>query len=155
MPILLETVNYFERGRREKLFRFESMWLSRDDCAEVVSRAWKDGINFERHVRFATCANELTKWASDNFGSIKKNIKKVEELKDSQSGRFDTQMLHNCEQLARELDELHRLEESYWFARSSANEMKDGDKDKSYFHRKATQRKRKNHIKGLFDKHHV
>ncbi|XP_021839603.2 uncharacterized protein [Spinacia oleracea] len=49
------------------------------------------------------------------------------------------------------LDDLHRLEESYWHARARANEMKDGDKNTSYFHRKASNKKHVNGIKGLFD----
>lgn len=108
------------------------------------------------HIRISSCVEKLTRWASETFGCIKKKIKKIEkELTEVQGSRVDTQMLNHCEQLARELDELHRLEESYWFARSRANEMKDGDKNTSYFHRKASQRKRKNCIKGLFDKHDV
>lgn len=54
-------------------------------------------------------------------------------------------------ELASELDELHRLKESYWHARARANELRDGDKNTKYFHHKASQRKKRNTIHGLLD----
>lgn len=77
------------------------------------------------------------------------------ELQKVQDGRVDTQMLLRSREITKELDELHMLEESYWFSRSRAMEMKDGDKNTTYFHRKASHRKRRNGIKGLYDKHNV
>ena len=53
--------------------------------------------------------------------------------------------------LAKELDDLHRLEESYWHIRSRANEIKDGDNNSKYFHHKASSRKKRNTIVGFED----
>lgn len=49
------------------------------------------------------------------------------------------------------LNELHRLEESYWHARAKANELRDGDKNTKYFHHKANKGKKRNTITGLYD----
>uniref|UniRef100_A0A803MJ99 Uncharacterized protein n=1 Tax=Chenopodium quinoa TaxID=63459 RepID=A0A803MJ99_CHEQI len=155
-PILLEAGNYFERGKKGKLFRFEAMWLSREECSEVVANAWRKEVGADPHMRILNCSRDLTKWAATTFGSLKKKIRKVEaELGEAQSGRMDTQTLHKCVGLSAELDELRRLEESYWFARSRANDLRDGDQNTSYFHRKASQRKKRNYVNGLYDKHDV
>ncbi|XP_074336698.1 uncharacterized protein LOC141673868 [Apium graveolens] len=58
-------------------------------------------------------------------------------------------------ELACELDELHRLEESYRHARARANELRDVDKNTKYFHHKATQRQKQNYVKGLLDENGV
>lgn len=85
------------------------------------------------------CANNLSKWASDVFGDIKKKIlMKEKELQEWQSRDPDAEMLASCKQLVKELDELQHLDESYWHARSRVNERKDGDKNTSYFHHKAS-----------------
>lgn len=60
-------------------------------------------------------------------------------------------MFELCSALSAELDELHRLEESYWHARSRAYELKVRDRNTSYLHHKASHRRRVNGIKGLLD----
>ncbi|XP_021764895.1 uncharacterized protein LOC110729440 [Chenopodium quinoa] len=77
-PIFLDTINYYERGRKGKIFRFEALWLSKEDCSEVVSKAWCDGEGSEPHKRIALCAEYLTKWAATSFGEIKKKIRNKE-----------------------------------------------------------------------------
>ncbi|KAL2903383.1 3-methylorcinaldehyde synthase tropA [Bienertia sinuspersici] len=79
-------------------------------------------------------------------------IKEIEkQLKYFQSHRPDQAMLARCNELADDLDDLHRLEESYWHTRARDNEIRDGDKNMSYFYHKASQRRRRNYIKGLYD----
>ena len=64
-------------------------------------------------------------------------------------------MLNLCSELSNELDALHKQEESYWFARARANELRDGDKNTTYFHKKASQRRHYNSIAGLFDENDI
>lgn len=54
-----------------------------------------------------------------------------------------------------ELDELWRLQESYWHIRAKTNELRDGDKNTKYFHNKASQRRKRNYIHGLVDENGV
>lgn len=55
-------------------------------------------------------------------------------------------MLQKCKTLSDELEDLHRHEETYWFARVRANELKDEDENTSYFHHKPSSRRRRNRI---------
>lgn len=73
------------------------------------------------------------------------------ELGEWQKGIPDATMLEKCNSLTRELDELHRREETYWYARARANELRDGDKNTSYFHHKASSRQKRNKIGRLKD----
>lgn len=60
-------------------------------------------------------------------------------------------MIEKYKALTMELDELHRLEESFLFVRARANELRDGDKNISYFHHKANNRKKRNTVRRLND----
>lgn len=53
------------------------------------------------------------------------------------------------------LDDLNRRHEAYWYLRSRIIEVKDGDRNTSYFHHKASQRKRRNRIDGIYDEEGV
>ncbi|KAL2895927.1 hypothetical protein RDABS01_000461 [Bienertia sinuspersici] len=128
------------------------MWLSQEDCWKVVEEAWNGSMSMEAPSKLEWCASRLTEWAEATFGKIKKRIREAEkELKKLQDTRPDHNMLSRCDDLAKELDELHRREESYWHARARVNELKDGDKNTSYFHHKASQRKKRNLIRGLYN----
>ena len=54
--------------------------------------------------------------------------------------------------LRKEINELLDEEEIRWNQRSTVDWLKLGDRNTQYFHHMASQRKRKNEIKGLWDK---
>ncbi|XP_021750178.1 uncharacterized protein LOC110715863 [Chenopodium quinoa] len=138
-PIMMNTTVVFDRGKRSKPYRFEAWWLSNAECEEVVDTTWKGNAEAKPHEKVALCASSLTSWANKKFGDIKKKLKDREnKLKEAQGAVLDGYLLEKCERLAEEIAELRRMEESYWFARARANEMKDGDKNTAYFHRKAS-----------------
>ena len=51
------------------------------------------------------------------------------------------------------LQSLLGQEETHWKQRLKANWFREGDRNKRYFHQKASNRRRKNNIKGLFDEY--
>lgn len=71
------------------------------------------------------------------------------KLQAIQGGQLDALLLQQCHNIRDELDKLRQLEESYWHARARANELRDGDKNTTYFHHKASSRKKRNFIRGL------
>lgn len=151
-PILLKFGKDKTRYKKGKLFRFEALWLSKEECAEVVAKAWKDRGSDAMTVRVAGVAASLSKWAHTTFGDLQKRITKAEKaLHLLQEKPPDGYVLEQCHQIVNELDELYRLKESYWHSRFRAAELRDGDKNRAYFHHKASQRKKRNEIKGLFN----
>ncbi|XP_048494301.1 uncharacterized protein LOC125494664 [Beta vulgaris subsp. vulgaris] len=150
--ILLKFGERPEQSQNGRLFRFEALWLSNDDCGKVVADVWKAVGNDSVRAKITKVAQSLTSWASKTFGDVKKRIKDAEKrLKMIQGGQLDANLLQRSHEICEELKELRKLEESYWHARARANELRDGDKNTSYFHHKATHRKKRNCIRGLFD----
>ncbi|XP_021725132.1 uncharacterized protein LOC110692446 [Chenopodium quinoa] len=80
--------------------------------------AWTGCIGSQVAGRIAMCAGSLSSWSRRHrFGDVKKNIKKTEgRLQEVQKMDSDANMLEQCRTLSCKLDELHRMEESYWFA---------------------------------------
>uniref|UniRef100_A0A803MN05 Uncharacterized protein n=1 Tax=Chenopodium quinoa TaxID=63459 RepID=A0A803MN05_CHEQI len=151
-PILLKYGDRVENNRSKKLFRFEALWISSDECGKVVGDAWNEEVAAPITDRIVVLEERLKKWAGKTFGDLKKKIQKTESnLRELQGGRMDTSTLQQCQAVSSELNELRRMEESYWYSRSRVTELRDGDKNTKYFHHKASQQRKKNTITGLFD----
>lgn len=93
----------------------------------------------------------LKSWSKEHFGSVKHQIAKKESLWKAEEaaargGSYDVVI-----QLRRELNILLEKESQMWRQRSRLKWVAQGDKNTKYFHGVATQRKRKNFIKGVRD----
>ena len=53
------------------------------------------------------------------------------------------------------LNKWHEKEDAMWFQRSRINWFRDGDRNTSFFHAKASARLKKNQIDGLYDAHEM
>ena len=155
-PLLLKTGTNDNFRRGNKMFKFEARWLARDDCGKVVEDAWGASGGESIVARLELVSQNLSSWAAQVFGNLKRKKKRaLARLNDLQQKPPDANILELCNAEAAALDEIHRLEESYWHARGRANEIRDGDKNTKYFHHKASQRKRRNSIHGMLDENGV
>ncbi|XP_065623699.1 uncharacterized protein LOC136065014 [Quercus suber] len=148
------------RPHRKRRFHFEALWTRRDECKEIIKRVWEgctdtsiprglsEGLN--------QCAAELSNWHQAEFGHIPKKIEKKRKtlsalvLQDT-SGCMGPQI--NI--LRREINELLDSEETYWNQRSRVQWLNEGDRNSKFFHNKASERKRKNTILGLWNDQRV
>ncbi|KAL2937173.1 Mycothiol acetyltransferase [Bienertia sinuspersici] len=63
----------------DKLFKFEALWLSREDCWKIVDETWMETTGMQAHKKIANC----------------KKIQDVEnELKKIQNRRTDHEMIN-------------------------------------------------------------
>ncbi|KAL2933374.1 Unconventional myosin-XVI [Bienertia sinuspersici] len=81
-PIILPASSSNNKGKQEKMFKFKALWLSKDECQDVIEKVWNDSMSRPIREKLSMCAAELTEWASSTFGNIKRRIKEAErELK--------------------------------------------------------------------------
>ncbi|XP_074317931.1 uncharacterized protein LOC141654709 [Silene latifolia] len=140
-----------QRGRvGRRGFKLEPFWVADEQCRGVVQEAWVDEGAGEITDKIEMCAARLASWAKERFGDVKKRIREKEaELEYWQRQPPSADMINRCRGIVKEVDELRRQVETYWYTRARKCELRDGDKNTSYFHHKAKQRKKRNTIVGI------
>ncbi|KAJ4833375.1 hypothetical protein Tsubulata_029926, partial [Turnera subulata] len=93
---------------------------------------------------------KLSRWSSNTHGNIPKEIKAVRLELERLSSMWPSLDICQCKRLLeRKLDDLLEREELLW--RQQAIWLESGDRNTTYFHRKANQRRKKNMLVELED----
>ncbi|XP_062014459.1 uncharacterized protein LOC133730987 [Rosa rugosa] len=142
--------------RRQPRFRFESFWTAHDGCREAVNTGWASRVSgrpmFQVVRKIRQTRFSVNSWQREVFGNRGREI----ELIRSRLQTLLNQPLADGSQeesmaLNLKLDKLLSDEHAYWKQRSKITWLKDGDRNTKYFHRKASYRRAKNRLVGLFD----
>jgi hypothetical protein len=145
------------RKRAPRLFCFEQAWTKHEECEKVIVDVWRDTESpetptFQLVEKLKLCRKELIGWSKASFGNIKIKLEELEEtlkqLESNNQGQHSAQI----KILKMEVNELLEKEEVYWKQRARIAWLKEGDRNTKFFHSKATQRQKKNMVKGLIDK---
>ncbi|XP_074306517.1 uncharacterized protein LOC141641766 [Silene latifolia] len=140
-----------EEDKRMKTFRFEQVWVGEDGCEEAIQRAWLGGDD-DIMTTLKRCAAELKEWTGVSIGKVVRDLKrKRERLKRLNEGERRERDVQERKKVVKDIANLIKQEETFWRQRSRALWLRDGDKNTTFFHRKATQRKEKNHISRIVD----
>ncbi|KAL2894662.1 Nitrogenase iron protein [Bienertia sinuspersici] len=59
--------------------KFESYWLSDENCEKVIKESWVKNGHCTTPVRISRVLKNLPGWVKDTFGDIKKRLKQVEK----------------------------------------------------------------------------
>ena len=114
-PLLLKTGVNDAFCRGQKLFKFEALWLSKEECGKIVEDAWGDGVGEDMVTRLDLVSRRLSDWAVATFGNLKKRKKEALQLLNRLQQRSpDATTLEQCKEVSTNLDEIHKLVESYW-----------------------------------------
>jgi anthranilate/para-aminobenzoate synthase component I len=130
--------------------KFEHMWLRNEDHFKIVKDSWQRHTN-NISTKLSHTLAQLHSWGKQTFGSIPKKIQKVKDELQLLNYQNSNDPMRTIRDKEKELDDLLQCEEIWWSQRSRAMWLQHGDKNTSYFHQKASQRKRRNKIEKICD----
>ena len=145
--------------KRKKKFprRFEEKWASHPECRQVIEGAWQQRVEggspmFCLFQRIRNTRLALIKWENRAFGDTKVALQQRQRLLEELTSRNDLALMDRIRETKTEINNLLHQEELAWRQRSRAIWLPVGDKNTKFFHQRATQRKRKDQIRGVFNK---
>ncbi|KAL5564766.1 hypothetical protein UlMin_027930 [Ulmus minor] len=158
-PLLIEVLKDGEasslgRPLRRGRFHFEEAWADEPECRDTILKHWREqtaGNLDEVANKLHLCASDLLRWNLEKFRWLREEIKKKTTAFNQADRALSCANWRTHQRLERELEALKYKEERYWQQRSKDMWLKNGDRNSKFFHRKASARKAKNSIDGLFD----
>ncbi|GJT25269.1 reverse transcriptase [Tanacetum coccineum] len=137
--------------KRQKGFRFESMWMLESSCEETVLNTWSDSsssnVIADLEQNLAHCAKNLTSWSRKHFQNNRKVIEELtNELRLVQSAT--PMAANNARQrlLGKKLEETWRKKEMFWHQCLRVNWIKFGDQNTHFFHLSMIHKSQRNAI---------
>lgn len=142
--------------RRPHRFRFEEMWLQHNDCPAIIKQGWALPSLGEPMkqvwMKINSTGKLLMEWHLGVFQQRQVEMKLVQDKLDTLMRLpYATDQFEVQQALQRRYNELLSQDEIYWRQRSRVLWLKDGDRNSAFFHRRASNRKSRNKVKGLND----
>lgn len=155
-PILLTIEgNPRDARQRKKPNRFEEQWASHPACANIIHEVW-NGWNptgspmYKLFETIKKCRGALVEWSRTLANSKTKIDEKYKELEVLNSmDRAENWVV--IQKVRSDINSLLFQEELFWRQRPRSIWLPTRDKHTKYFYKKASQRRRKNHIHGFLN----
>ncbi|KAI9118304.1 hypothetical protein K1719_010636 [Acacia pycnantha] len=136
-----------------KPFKFEANWVQHDDFVEIVHEGWNgvDGTNVDKVLelvnRLDACREKLILWSKKAFPNFRKLISHLRSsLSSCHKGCMSAVKLSEAEELVRQIEDVWRKEEVYWWQRSRVSWLSCGDRNTKFFHSTVIQLRIRNKI---------
>ncbi|XP_019168052.1 PREDICTED: uncharacterized protein LOC109163801 [Ipomoea nil] len=134
------------RGGLRRGFRFEMAWLHDEGCRAVVEKSWDEGRGRGLQECVTLCGNRLTRWGGDRFHKFGEKILCLRKEQLRLRGCTDPVSLAEFQRLEECLTHVELQEDTYWRQRAKQHWLKDADANTRFYHRYASNRKKKNSI---------
>ncbi|KAL0434482.1 UNVERIFIED_CONTAM: LINE-1 retrotransposable element O protein [Sesamum latifolium] len=138
-------------ARKKRRFRFEAVWASSSACAAVIQQAWgstRDPAPNGVLDKTRECRLQLMQWDRECFGNIRWKTKELnDKICRMEEGVITPMVKAEVESLKDSMDKLAASEEILWKQRSKALWLAAGDRNTSFFHAKANERRLNKKIK--------
>uniref|UniRef100_A0A803QSC7 CCHC-type domain-containing protein n=1 Tax=Cannabis sativa TaxID=3483 RepID=A0A803QSC7_CANSA len=138
-----------------KNFKQNTAWADNEECLKIIKDIWRQNDHQNPVCKLkrllADCGQQLNQW---NQTQKRESVARTKELKEKLGSIADSVKINDWltkNRLEHDLNCVEEKREIYWKQRSKALWLKHGDKNTKYFHFKATSRRKKNTIEGLFD----
>ncbi|KAL4298005.1 hypothetical protein GQ457_12G013580 [Hibiscus cannabinus] len=151
--LLMDTtqVTVLVKGGTRDYFRFDSCWSKEEACIEKVRSSWlhSSGSTFSR---LQAIGDSLRSWQADRRVSSTKCMSDLQGFLNScMQGTITVKAKMAFLEAKREHKSLLDKDEAYWAQRARVTWLSQGDRNTAYFHARASGRRKKNRIRGLFD----
>ena len=157
IPLLLEIhVNNGRNKKKNTPRRFEEKWVSHQECRRIIEEAWRQTVDvgspmFCLFQKIKNTRLALIKWEKVAFGNTKASLRDKHRVLEELISKNDPALGERIRETNAEINNILHQEELAWRQRSRAIWLPAGDKNTKFFHQKATQRKRRNQIVGVFN----
>ncbi|KAK3230767.1 hypothetical protein Dsin_002648 [Dipteronia sinensis] len=154
-PLVLDVTDGQRQRATCRRFYFEECWIEDNDCTSIVNAAWKDSGYRDQSEsvlsKIDRCGRMLSSWNIKKRRDHRQDLhNKKEALKQACQVNVPVSW-KEIRSLETQLDEALVTEERYWSQRANVDWLKNGDRNTWFFHSKASTRKARNRINGLFD----
>ena len=155
VPILISTAEpgHLRRNRRLPR-RFEEKWAAHPDCERVIRESWGLPVRngspmFKLFERIKQCRLALVEWSRTTLGNSKTKLEEKQAALEELSRENKAENMQRIRTLKSEINTILHQDELFWRQRSRSIWLPAGDKNTKFFHQRASQRRRKNHISGI------
>ncbi|KAL4367137.1 hypothetical protein GQ457_05G021930 [Hibiscus cannabinus] len=152
--ILLDTVAPSiapEARGRDPIFHFDDCWAREPECISMVQALWAHSTGSFAD-RLSTICDGLRQWQCAKRATDWERIPRLRsEINRLSSRRLNPEDLEVLLTTKGELRHLLNVQEVYWAECSRVLWLSAGDRNNSFFHAKASARKKKNALIGLYD----
>ncbi|KAK8590506.1 hypothetical protein V6N13_057399 [Hibiscus sabdariffa] len=132
-------------------FRYDNCWATESACIDKVHTVWSFTAG-SAIDKLSAIGGALRNWQHNRRKSTTKRIGELQRFLDLRMHGHMTESEQSAFLSAKaEHKALLDKDEQYWAQRSRVSWLRYGDRNSAYFHARASGRKKKNRIWGLFD----
>ncbi|KAL4348306.1 hypothetical protein GQ457_17G007700 [Hibiscus cannabinus] len=150
--LLMDTtqVTVSVKGGVRDYFCFDSCWSKEEACIERVRSSWLHSSG-STVSRLQAIGDSLRSWQADRRVSSTKRMSDLQGFLNScMQGTITDEAKTAFLEAKREHKSLLDKDEAYWAQRARVTWLTQGDRNTAYFHARASGRRKKNRIRGLF-----